>query len=165
MEGTNYIGYFSWKFPYKTGLSKDMVYHFIKNEDVDVISFCHPLDKPYLEFTESHHPGFMALFTRLCVRLGLEVKEPKCLIYSNFFVAKPHIYREYINECVLPALKILEEEEFKDVWNNSSYRGLGPNLKQTTGLDYYPFHIFLIERLISIWIDNKGLSWKVKTKI
>ncbi len=171
---SNYTGVFSHKFPLKTGLSKDMVHYLIKNEDVDVISFCQQEVKgksgrayKYLEFTEIVHPGFRQGFDILCNHLGLIVQEPKCVIYSNFWVAKPEVYHEYISTILIPAVEFLEREESKwFTWKDSGYKGLPKDqLKIHTELDYYPMITFLTERLPSVWIDNKGLTFKILNKL
>lgn len=170
MMKTKYTGVFSHKFPLKTGLSKEMVYFLIKDETADVVSFCQQqfVGKSgkaynYLEFTDIVHPGFKQGFVLLCGHLGFEIKEPKCVIYSNFWVGKSDIYRRYIDEVLNPAITFLESSEMKPYsWMDSKYKGLPKDqLKQYTGLDYYPMLPFLLERLPSVWIDNKGLTFKI----
>lgn len=173
----NYTGVFSWKFPLKTGLSKEMVHHLIKDETVDVISFCGQEFKAkdgrafkYLEFTEIVHPGFMEGFNILCDYLGFKVQEPRCVIYSNFWVAKHEIYVDYVNNTLIPAIEFLEREENKwFTWRDAGYDKKGglkkEDLKKYTGLDYYPMIIFLLERLPSIWVDNKNLTFKILNKL
>lgn len=180
MSGTenNYVGVFSHKFPFKTGLSKDMVNHLIEGEDVDVISFCQQVfrDKQgksfrYLEFTEIVHPGFREGFDYLCSHLELTVAEPKCVIYSGQWVAKQLVYERYVKEILIPAMDFMEtDDKMKQLaWKDSQYDkrgGLKPEvLKKYTGLDYYPMACFLLERLPSIVIDNWNLTFKVKTTI
>ena len=175
---TKYIGVFSHKFPLKTGLSKEMVHYLIKDEDVDVISFCIQEFKDklgraykYLQFTEIVHPGFTEGFTYLCNYLGLEVKEPKCVIYSGQWVAKKEVYMRYVNEVLIPAMDYMETDiTMKQyAWKDSQYDkrgGLEKNtLKQYTGLDYYPMACFLLERLPSIVVDNWNLIFKIKTSV
>lgn len=174
----NYTGVFSHKFPLKTGLSKEMVHFLTKNEDVDVISFCEQEFKNksgrsyrYLEFTEIVHPGFTEGFTYLCNYLGLEVKEPACVIYAGQWIAKEEIYKRYVNEILIPAMDYMESDpKMKEyAWKDSEYNkraGLKqPQLKQLTGLDYYPMGIFMLERLPSIWIENTELTYKILNTI
>lgn len=161
-----YVGIFSWKFPMKTGLSKPHVYYLLKREDVDIISFCNQIPN-YLAWTEKQHPGFMVLFRALCSHLGLKVAEPKCVIYSNFFVAKKPVYKAY-SEILDKAIEWLERPDIKPiVMKDATYKaGLSKEkLKSYTGLDHYTYHTFLLERLISVYIDNMNLSFKVKNKI
>ena len=157
----DYLGIFSYKFPMKTGLFKKKLFKILEqNPNYDIYSFCSHkvnLKGKYLQFTEKVHPGFLNLFTKLCNDLELEVKEPKYIVYSNFFVCKTEIYREYVNEIIKPAIELLETKYKQEVWQDSNYKGLEKDkLKQYTGLDYYPFHTFLLERLFSIWIENKN---------
>lgn len=174
----NYTGVFSWKFPLKTGLTKEMVYFLIKHEDVDVISFCvqefhgkSGKSYKYLEFTEIVHPGFTEGFTYLCNYLGLEVKEPRCVIYAGQWVAKEEVYKKYVNEILIPAMDFMETDDKmkRYAWRDSQYDKKGglkkEELKKYTGLDYYPMACFLLERLVSVWIDNTGLTWKIKHEI
>ena len=174
----NYTGVFSWKFPLKTGLSKEMVHFLTKNEDVDVISFCGQEFKDksgrvykYLQFTEIVHPGFNEGFTYLCNYLGLEVKEPRCIIYSGQWVAKEEVYKKYVNEILIPAMDYMESDsKMKEyAWMDSQYDERGgmskDKLKELTELDYYPMGIFLLERLPSIVIDNWNLTFKIKNQI
>jgi len=90
-----YIGIFSHRFPNKTGFYKKYVEEILDNEDSDVITFCKQTPT-YLAWTEQQHPGFMNVFQKVCDKLDLIVSEPRCTIYSNFFVAKSHIYKEYV---------------------------------------------------------------------
>jgi hypothetical protein len=161
----SYLGYFSHKFPYKTGFYKKYVEEILDNEDSDVITFCKQTPT-YLAWTEQQHPGFMNVFQKVCDKLDLIVSEPRCTIYSNFFVAKSHIYKEYV-QLLQRAIDIMENdpEIRKLCWQDAQYKsGLNTeDLKKYTGLDFYTFHTFILERLISVWIDNKGLTYAVYT--
>ena len=161
-EDDKYYGIFSYKFPQKTGIFKKLLFELLKRnnyQEYDVIGLCQKLHTPYLQFTEKAHPGFIELFTLICNDLNLVVKEPKNVIYSNFFVAKGNIYKEYLNKIVFPAIELMETK-YKDLaWKNANYiSGLkGEALKQQTGLDFYPFHSFILERLLSVWIENNNM--------
>lgn len=173
----NYTGVFSWKFPLKTGLSKEMVYHLIKDEEVDVISFCTQefrtksgISYKYLEFTELVHPGFLEGFAKLCEHLKFKVEEPKCVIYSNFWLAKEEVYNDYVNNVLIPAIDFLHTPEMEPyTWKDSTYDQRGglkkEDLKKYTGLDYYPMACFLLERLPSIWVDNTNKTFKILNKL
>lgn len=173
----NYTGVFSWKFSLKTGLCKEMVHYLIKDETVDVISFCVQEFKDksgksykYLQFTEIVHPGFIEGFTYLCNYLGLEVKEPRCIIYSGQWVAKEEVYKRYVNEILIPAMNYMETDpKMKEyAWVDSQYDKRGglnkSKLKEVSGLDYYPMAVFMLERLPSIVVENWNLSFKIKNQ-
>ncbi|MFN5833975.1 MAG: hypothetical protein ACK459_09605 [Akkermansiaceae bacterium] len=156
-----YAGFFSWKFRAKTGMNKRVLFNLLLDNhywNYEVINLCEPLPKPYLEFSETNHKGFIDLFTSICADLGLKVNEPKHTIYSNFFIAKKDVFIEY-QELLKKAIELLETKYKKEAWNDSGYKGLPKErLKEATGLDHYTFHTFILERLMSVWIDNKNIK-------
>ena len=158
---SDYTGFFSWKFRAKTGMNKRVLFNLLTDNhywNYEVINFCEPLPKPYLEFSETNHPGFMELFTAICGDLGLKVSEPKHTIYSNFFIAKKEVFIAYQN-LLRQAVELLEGKYKEQAWNDSGYKALtSERLKEVTGLDYYPMHTFILERLLSVWIDNRGIK-------
>ena len=158
---SDYTGFFSWKFRAKTGMNKRVLFNLLTDNhywNYEVINLCEPLPKPYLEFSETNHPGFMELFTAICGDLGLKVSEPKHTIYSNFFIAKKEVFIAYQN-LLRQAVELLEGKYKEQAWNDSGYKALtSERLKEVTGLDYYPMHTFILERLMSVWIDNKGIK-------
>lgn len=155
-----YTGVFSWKFQDKTGLNKNLLYNILDKNDFqeyDVIHFCRPLGEPFLKFTENNHKGFMKLFSLICNELNIEVKEPINTIYSNFFIAKSEIYEKYIEEVLIPAIDLMETKYKYLAWEDANYKsGLKKEaLKKYTGLEYYTFHTFILERLFSVWIGGQ----------
>ena len=157
----DYTGFFSWKFRAKTGMNKRVLFNILQEKnytEYEVINLCEPLPKPYLEFTELNHKGFMEFFSKVCIDLGLKVSEPKHNIYSNFFIAKKEVFIEY-QELLKQAIELLETKYKKEAWNDSGYKGLPKErLKEATGLEHYTFHTFILERLLSVWIDNKQIK-------
>lgn len=157
----DYIGIFSWKFAMKTGFFKKKIdFMFDKYPNQDVYSFCqsHPHFGPnFYEFSEKYHPGFMELFKLLCNDLGLDSRENKNLIYSNFVVVKWEVYKDFVETIIKPAIELLETKYVEKVWKDANYRdGLDTNsLRQFTGLEYYPFHTFVLERLWSAYVSTK----------
>jgi len=164
IDNDKYLGIFSHKFPFKTGLFKKKLYWLLENNpDFDIYGLClqYNLKGKYLDFTEKAHPGFKELFYPLCKDLGLEVKEPEYVIYSNFVIMKTSIYKDYVNTIIKPAIYLLETK-YKDLaWKNSNYKGLPiDQLKLHTELDYYPFFTFVLERLLNMYINNKDFKFK-----
>jgi len=160
-KDNDYLGIFSWKFPYKTRLPKKLVtkiFNELKAEGIPDIIGLSPsfIKKHYLAFTEYSHPGFLSLFTKICHKLNLKLIEPKNIIYSNFWIGKYSIYKKYINEVIKPAIELLETEFKEEAFTNANYKAGLPTdaLKLQTGLDYYTFHTFILERLLSIWLEN-----------
>jgi len=162
-----YLGIFSHKFPFKTGLFKKKLYWLLENNpDFDIYGLClqYNLKGKYLDFTEKAHPGFKELFYPLCKDLELEIREPEYVIYSNFVVMKTSIYKDYVNTIIKPAIYLLETK-YKDLsWKNSNYKGLPMDqLKLHTELDYYPFFTFVLERLLNMYINNRDFKFKQLT--
>jgi len=162
----SYLAFFSHKFPHKTGFYRKYVEEILNNEDSDVVVFCNQSDN-YLLWTEQQHPGFMDIFIKVCQKLELVIPPDNILtIYSNFFAAKANVYKDYV-EVLKKAIDIMEtDSEIRELcWKDAGYKtGLNSeDLKKYTGLDYYPFHTFILERLMSIWIVNKKLSYSVYT--
>jgi hypothetical protein len=160
----DYLGIFSHKFPFKTGLFKKKLYWLLENNpDFDIYGLClqYNLKGKYLDFAEKVHPRFKELFYPLCKDLGLEVKEPEYVIYSSFVVMKTDIYRDYVNTIIKPAIYLLETK-YKDLaWKDSNYKGLPRDqLKLHTELDYYPMFTFVLERLLNMYINNRDFKFK-----
>ena len=164
IDNDKYLGIFSHKFPFKTGLFKKKLYWLLKNNpDFDIYGLCpqYSLKGKYLDFTEKAHPGFKELCYHLCKDLELEVKEPEYVIYSNFVIMKTSIYKDYVNTIIKPAIHLLETK-YKDLaWKNSNYKGLPiDQLKLHTELDYYPMFTFVLERLLNMYINNRNFKFK-----
>jgi hypothetical protein len=153
----DYLGIFSYKFPQKTGIFKKKLYWLLnKHPDFEVYGLCFQhLKGKYLSFTEKVHPGFLNIFVPLCKDLGLEVKEPKYVLYSNYFIAKTEIYKRFVEEIVKPTIVLLDIKYKEQVFKDSTYKGLDSKiLKEQTGLDYYTFHPFIFERLAAIYLNK-----------
>ena len=164
-DTSSYSAFFSHKFPHKTGFYKKYVEEILDNEDSDIVVFCKQTPT-YLAWSEQQHPGLIEILTKVCDKLGLVVEEPRCTVYSNFFAAKADVYKEYV-QLLKKAIDIMEtDSEIKELcWKDANYKtGLSSkDLKKYTELDYYTFHTFVLERLMSIWIDNKKLTYAVYT--
>lgn len=154
----NYLGIFSWKFSLKTGIfRKKLEWILDKNPNYDVYNFCRPLRYPYLFFTEQVHPGFLKRFTVILNHLDIPYCEPKTVVYSNFFLCKKEIYKDFVDNWIKTSIDLMEnDEEFKQLcFEKCDYKGLPPEkLKEFTGLEYYPWMTFLLERLFSFYLEQ-----------
>lgn len=83
-------------------------------------------------------------------------------IYENHFIARREIYQEYVSSCLLPAIHFIG---LNPVFYVDS--GYLPKKKDQTeitrvqtilGRKDWPILPFILERLFSIWINNKGLK-------
>lgn len=153
-----YLGVFSWKFPNKTGICKKVLYKTIENIDADVIGLSPQYFKNnYLKFSYEQHPGLKEILEKVCSKLNLILpNEVDKVVYSNFFLAKAEVYRKYVNEVIIPALDYMENEIWEEVNKDAQYKsGLSTEkLKEYTGLDYYNFVTFTLERMLSVWLYN-----------
>lgn len=159
---TGYIGMLSWRFYEKTGYYANLIYRMIEwNKDYDIYGLAPQYYKGnYLSFTFEHHSGIEEVIRLVCARLGLEVKEPTNVIYSNYFVAKAEIFYQYLDEIITPALDYMEREIWDLTNQDSGYEGNRKDLLQYTGLEYYNMCTFVCERLFSLWIEQKNFKFK-----
>lgn len=158
---TKYVGVLSHKFNLKTLFFKKKVDWILEKETADIVTFCNPI-KDFLKVTNDLHPGFKSLFTEVCLYLGIPFMEPQHVIYSNYIVARPEIYKQYIDSILIPAIEYMELEEHKGkFFVDSKYEGLSKaELFKYTGLTHYPIIVFILERLWGQWLLTK--KFKVK---
>lgn len=152
-----WTGFLSHKFPEKTLMFKSKVEFLLKREHRGIISFCKEIPN-YLKWTETQHPGFLSLFTKVCNDLDISTREPSMSIYGSFWLAKGHLYLRYIDNCLIPAINLLETKYKEEAWQDSTYEGLDKKeLKLRTGLDYYPLLPFVLERLVGNWANTNQI--------
>lgn len=154
----NYVGIFSWKFPNKTTFSEREVYYNIDNEH-DVYTFVHnrfKTGKEYFDYSENFHGNLLSVLEKLCSKLNIIYTDsPQYVMYSNFYVAKYEILKDYVYNYIIPSIELLETEFKEDAWRNSKYMNLSKaDLLKYTGLDYYPMHSFILERMFSLYLHN-----------
>lgn len=156
-----YLGVFSYKFPYKTHLSKKLLEKVFteatKTEKYDVLGFCpYKFNGKYLSETESKHPGFTELLIKVCGDLDLKVNEPEKVIYSNMQIMKTKLYKDFINSVIKPAITLMETKYKEEAFKDANYVGglSKEELKKVSGLDNYRMIVFVLERLQSIWLEN-----------
>lgn len=168
IKDSKYMGIFSWKFPAKTGFSEKEIYYNIDNEH-DVYIFIKPFfktGKDYFIHSEKFHPGLINIIKKLCDELNIEYTDsPEHIIYSNFYIGKYEIIKDYIDNYIKPSINLLETKLKDLAWQNSRYASMPiEQLKKYTGLTYYPMHSFVLERMLSIYLHNNK-HIKVKTCI
>lgn len=135
------------------------------DRDFQVLSLtCSSKHHQFLNAAEKWHPGFKEVMKKILGSLGKSMpEEVKCPIYQNHFVAKSEIYKRYVNKYLVPAMAFMKED--KDCWADSKYTQLnkidaanGEYLKSKIGVDYYPMHPFILERMFSIFCHNEGIK-------
>jgi hypothetical protein len=164
-EGVEYLGVFSWKFPIKTGFSKNILYKSLshyKHKEYDFLNLSKSYWKntsEYLHFSYKNHPKLQELLKKLLVHLGKDVHPDRDnYTYSNFFLMKTDLWKDYIENWVKPAIEFMDNdpEYFEDAIYTTGLSS--EKLKELTGLDYYTYHTFVLERLILFYVTNKQLK-------
>jgi hypothetical protein len=164
LDDNSYYGFFSPRFKEKTGLTYAQVNTFIQEAsiDIDVISFSPQPDMGafflnVFEQEELFHPGFSAMsedflaWVGLPLNLSTMVMDSRQIIFSNYFVAKPEFWREWL---------LLNEQIF------AICEGENCTLKHSlTSATNYPGEVqrkvFLIERIASLLLTVNP-KWKVR---
>jgi hypothetical protein len=163
------IGVCSWKLrdklrfyiPPRRELTEDVL-----NSDYDILFLSRNSRHHQMLARASHwHPEFLPVLDKLLYKIGQkrphEVKNP---VYFNHFVASREIYLQYIKEMLAPAVECMgaDEEMKKLLWVDSGYTALAGSpperVQREFGVSFWPLHTFILERLFSIWIDNKNFS-------
>lgn len=163
LDDNSYYGFFSPRFKEKTGLSHAQVTAFVQAAapDADVISFSPQPDMGafflnIFEQEELFQPGFIAaseaFFEAIGIplRLATLVMDSRQIIFSNYFVARPAFWREWLT------------------WNEKLFaicEGEDSTLKQPLVFETgYPGavqrKVFLMERIASLLLTVNP-QWKV----
>ena len=75
--------------------------------------------------------------------------------YSNFFILKTELYKDFVNNYCIPALEYMESDD-RFIVNFTYDVGLSKELlKEHTELEHYPMIPFIMERLILFYISSK----------
>jgi len=164
-ELKEYLGIFSWKFDLKTGFSQKFLNKvFLENKynEYDFINLAHrqwSTTEEYLRFSYKQHPKLEDLLNKVLSFLKVnKVYNKHDYTYSNFFIMKSEYWKDYVENWVKPAIAFMEENQ--EYSQNANYvSGLpADKLKEYTGLDFYTYHTFVLERLILYYIANKQLK-------
>lgn len=131
---------------------------FVRVADADIGSFCtHP---PHYVFSwaERYHKGICAATSMLIKKLKYKIwydQKSLQVIYFNYFVARPHIYEDFVKTLLRPAIELMKHDpDVRTLVNvNSRYRFPIPKaLTEQTGYTYWPMHPFISERLINLYL-------------
>ena len=78
-------------------------------------------------------------------------------IYCNYFIAKKEVYLDYVNNLLVPAIKLLETDpELREMSREApktSYPDPPKRFTEHTGFKYYPHLPFVLERLINVYLE------------
>ncbi len=139
----------------QTELTKDK----ILNADFD-IAVLTPVSKSHQAFVmaKSWHGD---AWTNALSELKKFINVPRELnypIYENHFIATKEIYHEYIHSCLSHCLDYMSSRSVFFSDSNYAKRKTESDRERyfrSTGKKDWPIAPFILERLFSIWIDNK----------
>lgn len=163
LEG--FVSFLSWKFPYKTGLTKNILAkhaEYKQYKDYDFVIMNHRYwdsTYDYLQFSYKQHPGLEEILKKVINHLDKEFKyDNKNYVYSNFFMCKSEIMVDYIQNWLIPAINYMENDIWELVNQDANYEsGLTKEeFKKLTNLDFYNFLTFVLERLPAFYLQNNN---------
>lgn len=134
--------------------------------NADVISYNRNPKHDVCKLADRFHPNFSKIMRQALHGLPFQMRPSNTPIYFNHFVAKPEIWDAYTTQLLFPVMRRMKNDEAlsKLLWQNSKYPSQLPiNLQKEWNVNYYPYHSFICERLISIFLANtpkiKAISW------
>jgi len=177
----DYIGILSHKFYQK--MPPHLTYQAIYNEisksrgAIDVYS-CHPQpgqgNHSVIKLAANYHPGYLETFKYVCDKIGLKyhIGNNRCHVYSQHFIAKRSVYKHFVDTVLIPAVAAMSDPTdyvMQDlIWKDSGYQKNNAsalkNMKEKFGIEYYPMHTFILERMFTIWMDTNNYTFKTLWK-
>lgn len=171
-----YFGVLSHKFRQKIAFTKHSGISNIANKSVqeftpeqferelfrhrpDVMSVQRHIPHDPISFGDRFHPGLSAMFQRIMNEIGYNWSPTSFenIFYCNYFVANSDVYEDYVKAMLEPAMDVMAR--MPEVMNNSGYpKPLPDNLRNAWGIDYYPYHTFICERMFSYYAHLKQLK-------
>jgi len=166
-QGDIKVGICSWRLKAKRGdafrlVDKTLTLEKLEASDADVIVLTprSPSHK-MLEMSSQWHGkawdnAIADLRKFICIP-----KEVKHAIYENHFVTHLDLYKEYVNSALTPVMEYIRDREVYFV--DSGYASVKSDaekqvIKEKLGRNDWPIAPFILERLFSIWINDKNLK-------
>lgn len=169
LSESDFIGMLSWKFKYKTRLTKNDVYDIIEcnSPRYQVYNLSpdlklDPKHGTFMQWSEKGHgETLISLIKYCCAYTGLSYKDnPTHIIYSNQFIATKKIYTQYINQVIKPSLHLMENELWDIANLDANYQAPSPDFKKHTGLNFYNYIPFVLERMFMQFVE----TYQIKVK-
>jgi hypothetical protein len=163
LDDTAFYGFFSPKFGHKTSLTHDQVQAFVRESaaQADVVLFSPQPDMGafflnVFEQGETFDPGLIAAYEAFLAHIGRPVPlralvmDSRQTVFSNYFVARPAFWREWLalNEAMFAICEHAEDSPLKAALTAStSYPGPGGTAAQRK--------VFLQERAASLLLATQ----------
>jgi hypothetical protein len=131
----------------------------ISMEEPEAMSFQTHAPHDPIAFANRVHPGFLVFWTHILEEIGYKW-EPTVyenVFYCNYFVAKRNVYDKYVREMLIPAMEVMKE--IPELMQRCLYpRVPSDRLKADLGIDHYPWHPFILERLFTFYAHIHNLK-------
>lgn len=127
--------------------------------------FTYPIAGKYGTFMDwsaaGHGETLRDLIKACCEHIGFKYhNNPEHIVYANQFAARKAVYVDYIETVIKPCLALLEGPLWETVNQPANY---GPGLKAEklkalTGLEFYNYLPFVLERMTMQYIANRNIK-------
>lgn len=125
----------------------------------DVLSFQRHIPHDPITFANQFHPNFSIYFKHIMNEIGYKWTATRFnnVFYCNYFVAKSELYERFTNEMLIPSMKVMEK--MPALMSDSKYpHALPDELKKKFGINHYPYHAFICERMFSFFVHINKLK-------
>ena len=165
----DYLAIFSWKITQKTGLTLARINDLIKHAPSAPVYNCSPFLGHNINgrgwfmnwSADGHGELLRELVKRCCAHVNIRYEDnPPVVIYANQFICYTWIYEQYMAKVVKPCLELLEGElwHLADQQANYSAGVAKSELKKHTGLDFYNYVPFVLERMFMQYVNHNNLK-------
>lgn len=131
-----------------------------KSNGAPIISFCAHRPHSVFKTAERYHPGIKAMTKSILDEIGYHIdlddiqQQP---IYFNYFLAQTPVFNHFCETLMKPFIKAAVKRP--ELWENSKYPKKFPEpLQKAYGISHWPFHPFIAERMISLYIHKEKLK-------
>jgi hypothetical protein len=174
-RNSDYFGVFSHSFQHKIHIWPQSIYDAMEVNDYDVYSFFSLMSTNNIFLKgDNWHENFSTVCQKILNKIGFsgDIAHPdyttRCIVYQNHFIARSEIYQDYVDTILRPAIEVMNtDEEIKEIiWKDARYhksnkQEVRDRLKEEIGVEYYPYHPFVCERLFSFYLDlNPHITFK-----
>lgn len=132
--------------------------YFNQRFGAQIIGFCKHKPHSVFQVAEKYHPGIRKVTEGILNKIGYIVNlddvqmQP---IYFNYFLAHKDVYTHFCQTLLDPFVHAAKD--YQPMWGNSSYTRPFP-LNKVYDVGYWPYHPFIAERLISLYIHKEKLK-------
>jgi len=164
---SDYVGVCSWRLKKKRGdmfrlIDKTLTKEKILNAEFDVAILTPRSPTHNVMGMASHWHG--ASWDNAITDLRTFIKIPnivKHAVYENHFICRRDIYQDYVSSCLNPVIDYMSSRDVYFVDSGYRTRKKASEVEayqKLTGRNDWPISPFVLERLFSIWINDKNFK-------